>query len=289
MGLETSTYIDGLDQTWPTGLDPVNKGDDHIRLLKAILKATFPGEAGNGFDKAILANENELNFVQGVTANIQTQLNAIVNNAALIAVPVGAIVMFNGAFASIPSNFQLCDGTNGTPNMTDKFVYGTNEESELKDTGGSADAIVVSHTHTTVSAGSHQHGAAGGHTHTAVTAGSHQHAEAGDHQHPAAGVHSHATDVQSVVFGSWGGTGRGGTLVGGEAGVSGTSGTHQHANAGAHQHAANGDHTHTINSVGNHFHSATGSHTHTINSTGGSGAGANIPPYVKLAFIQRMS
>jgi len=64
-----------------------------------------------------------------------------------IAPPVGAIIMFNGTFASIPANWQLCDGTNGTPDMTDQFVYGTNIEGELLDSGGQADAIIPNHTH----------------------------------------------------------------------------------------------------------------------------------------------
>ena len=42
MSLETSTYIDGLVATNPTGTDDLSKGDDHIRLLKSTIKASFP-------------------------------------------------------------------------------------------------------------------------------------------------------------------------------------------------------------------------------------------------------
>lgn len=76
-------------------------------------------------------------------------------------VPVGGVIFFNAAFAGIPSNFQLCDGTNGTPNMTDQFVYGTNTEGELLDTGGSADAIVVQHSHG-INQSAHDHNLSGG-------------------------------------------------------------------------------------------------------------------------------
>lgn len=61
--------------------------------------------------------------------------------------PVGGIIMYNGLVADIPANWQICDGSNGTPDMTDRFAYGTNTEGEIGDTGGSADAVVVSHTH----------------------------------------------------------------------------------------------------------------------------------------------
>lgn len=42
MGLESSTYISGLTNTWPTSNDPKSQGDDHLRLLKGVLQATFP-------------------------------------------------------------------------------------------------------------------------------------------------------------------------------------------------------------------------------------------------------
>jgi hypothetical protein len=74
-------------------------------------------------------------------------------------VPVGGIIMFSGTISSLDSAWAICDGTNGTPDLTDTFVMGTATQSEIGDTGGSADAIVVDHTHTasTNSAGNHRH------------------------------------------------------------------------------------------------------------------------------------
>jgi hypothetical protein len=46
MALESSTYIDGLVATNPTGSDNIAQGDNHIRLLKSTIKATFPNIAG---------------------------------------------------------------------------------------------------------------------------------------------------------------------------------------------------------------------------------------------------
>ena len=76
MGLEAANFIDGLDQTWPLGLDPVNKGDDHIRLVKKILKDTFPGVGGEGYASAILALEADLDNCVGSTGNFQAQIDA---------------------------------------------------------------------------------------------------------------------------------------------------------------------------------------------------------------------
>ena len=42
MGLETGTYIDDLVSTNPLAADNVSQGDNHLRLIKAVLKASFP-------------------------------------------------------------------------------------------------------------------------------------------------------------------------------------------------------------------------------------------------------
>src|SRR3990167_11461735 len=46
MGLEAATYLNDLVSTNPVVGDGVSVGDDHIRLLKSTLKATFPGLVG---------------------------------------------------------------------------------------------------------------------------------------------------------------------------------------------------------------------------------------------------
>lgn len=42
MGLESASYVNQLIATNPTGSDPKSQGDDHLRLLKSVLLATFP-------------------------------------------------------------------------------------------------------------------------------------------------------------------------------------------------------------------------------------------------------
>ena len=63
MALESTTYIDGLVSTNPTGTDPRSQGDDHIRLVKSSVKATFPSLTG-----AVTSTQVELNLLDGVTA-----------------------------------------------------------------------------------------------------------------------------------------------------------------------------------------------------------------------------
>lgn len=71
MGLETVTYISDLVATNPLSSDPKSQGDDHIRAVKAAILATFPSVTG-----AVTATHTELNYVDGVTSNVQTQLDA---------------------------------------------------------------------------------------------------------------------------------------------------------------------------------------------------------------------
>ena len=77
MTVESATYINTLDATYPAGTDPKSEGDDHIRQFKAAVKATFPNVAG-----AVTPTHTELNYVDGVTSAIQTQLDAITAGAA---------------------------------------------------------------------------------------------------------------------------------------------------------------------------------------------------------------
>ena len=56
--------------------------------------------------------------------------------------PLNGIIIWSGLLADIPANYQLCDGTNGTPDLRDKFVYGAAAGVNPGGTGGA-----TSHTH----------------------------------------------------------------------------------------------------------------------------------------------
>jgi hypothetical protein len=63
----------------------------------------------------------------------------------------GMIMLWSGSSATIPSGWLLCDGSNSTPDLRNRFVVGATSTYAVGATGGSADAIVVSHTHTATS------------------------------------------------------------------------------------------------------------------------------------------
>ena len=67
MGLETGSTIASFITSNPTSSDPVNQGDDHLRLIKSVLQAQFPGVGGLGYATAITTTEAELNALHGLT------------------------------------------------------------------------------------------------------------------------------------------------------------------------------------------------------------------------------
>jgi microcystin-dependent protein len=57
-------------------------------------------------------------------------------------------MLWSGSIASIPSGWLLCNGSSGTPDLRSRFVVGAGTTYAVAATGGSADATLVSHTHT---------------------------------------------------------------------------------------------------------------------------------------------
>ena len=72
----------------------------------------------------------------------------------------GMIILWSGLTSTVPTGWALCNGANGTPNLTDKFIVGAGNAYGVNETGGYKDATLVSHTHTGSTGG------AGGHSHT---------------------------------------------------------------------------------------------------------------------------
>ena len=72
----------------------------------------------------------------------------------------GMIMLWSGSTSSVPNGWRLCDGTGGTPDLRNRFVVGAGDTYAVDTTGGSANAVVVSHSHTgsTNTTGNHNHG-----------------------------------------------------------------------------------------------------------------------------------
>lgn len=128
--------------------------------------------------------------------------------------PKGTIVMFNGLVADIPKNWAICDGSNGTPNLIDKFIKAGTSAGQ---TGGDNEITLTvdnlpSHTHI-VQSGSITTSTNGGHSHTYTQPVMGQSDNANDRNvvesttsgtTSSAGEHSHTVDVSGITLSSVG-------------------------------------------------------------------------------------
>jgi microcystin-dependent protein len=80
-----------------------------------------------------------------------TNLTVTGTTTGINSVPSGGIILWSGSIASIPAGWLLCNGSSGTPDLRDRFVIGAGSTYAVAATGGSKDAIVVSHSHTATS------------------------------------------------------------------------------------------------------------------------------------------
>jgi hypothetical protein len=171
-----NTDIDGINIAEGCAPSGINNA---IRELMSQLKAQQDGSSGDPFTltgtltaAAVVASGTVTSSgTLAVTGNLTLDGASGTSGQSLLSAGSGAtptwgtpfitgmIMMWSGSIASIPSGWVLCNGSNGTPDLRDRFVVGAGSTYSVAGTGGSANAIVVSHTHTgtTNGAGSHTH------------------------------------------------------------------------------------------------------------------------------------
>jgi hypothetical protein len=138
------------------GCSPANVNNS-IRSLMALLKDQQAGTSGDPFTVAgTLVASGTLNVTGGFQldgtagSSGQVLLSAGGSNTPTWgnAFVAGMIMLWSGSSATIPSGWLLCDGSNSTPDLRNRFVVGATSTYAVGATGGSANAIVVSHNHT---------------------------------------------------------------------------------------------------------------------------------------------
>jgi len=164
-----------IDETKPLGSDKVKTIDDAERETRTFTKVSL-GVISNYTDSGTqpalrstvwttATRPTGANLVDRVTgynttlgyeeyydlvsatwkSKSQTAIDAVV--------PIGSIMMWSGSVATIPAKWHLCDGTNGTINLQDKFIVGAGSTYAVAATGGEA-----THVLTTNEMPSHNHG-----------------------------------------------------------------------------------------------------------------------------------
>jgi|TARA_B100000085_G_scaffold166199_1_gene151179 microcystin-dependent protein len=71
-------------------------------------------------------------------------------------IPIGGIIMWSGV--SVPAGWALCNGSNGTPDLRNRFIVGSGDTYSIADTGGSAEVTLTvsqlpAHTHSAYTEG----------------------------------------------------------------------------------------------------------------------------------------
>lgn len=103
-------------------------------------------------DTAQKAVETYVDTAQKAVETAQKALETYVDTVAKGVVLKGMILMWSGKAEEIPTGWALCDGNNGTPNLTDKFIVGAGKGYAVGATGG-ADTVTLgieqipAHTH----------------------------------------------------------------------------------------------------------------------------------------------
>ena len=168
------------------GCSPANL-NNAVRSLMALLKDQQTGSSGDPFTVAgTLVSSGTVD----ITGAFRLDGTAGASGQVLLSAgsgtptwgsgfPSGGIIMWSGTIATIPSGWYLCNGSNSTPDLRDKFIIGatadsggaakTNITGTPSQTGGSKDASLPSHTHTATSTVTDPQ-----HNHTPQTLGSAQ-------------------------------------------------------------------------------------------------------------------
>jgi hypothetical protein len=119
-------------------------------LLNGVLPTNAITNTGGGTGTGVLTKNPDGSYTW-INLNTLSQKNDL-DNTAKFSVPAGGIIMWSGTVLNIPTGWVLCDGTKGTPDLRDRFVIGAGTTVgnvyAVGNKGGSADAVVVSHTHT---------------------------------------------------------------------------------------------------------------------------------------------
>lgn len=126
MGLESGTYISDLNVAYPDGADPKSEGDNHLRLIKTLLKATFPGMAGAAWrvqaksaGYTVVANDNMSIFNCTSALTLSGTAAATLGNQHMV------LVMANGGDVVFdPSGVETVNGaaTLTIPNGSSAFI-----------------------------------------------------------------------------------------------------------------------------------------------------------------------
>ena len=145
----TGNGVDWIDADTTSVANSVNVGvnlnsDDTDQFV-----SFFGANSGNN------PNRVDNNFTYNPSTNTLVVSGGTISADTIVSTGSGAfapgmIIAWSGNTSNIPTGFVLCDGNNNTPDLRDRFIIGAGNSYNVDATGGSKDAILVSHSHTTL-------------------------------------------------------------------------------------------------------------------------------------------
>jgi hypothetical protein len=242
----TAGNVTGLTAMTATTAQATNFSSGNVQITGG--NVSNLGGSNNTFTTANLINSTATTktYSDSSTAIATT---AFVQNVS----PRGMIVMWGGLVGAIPTGWQLCDGSNSTPDLRGQFIVGAGGTYTTGNTGGTSSVTLTTgnlpaHTHVASLSGSTDQN--GSHNHTVIDPG-----------------HSHslpAVFYQSSPNGFAGGGGAGQVTS-----VTGAASTGISL-------ALSPTHSHNVTLTGN------------VGSTGSGQSIDTRPPFYALCYIQKM-
>jgi len=132
-------------QSLPTGVTVIDRKNG-VRLSNGAISADTL-EAGLATHKTDLHEDRTVPAGRGTvisgslsgSGSISGNGNITIIEEGELRIPNGIIVMWSGDITNVPDGFALCDGTNGTPDLRNRFIAGAGDEYTVGQTGGEKD------------------------------------------------------------------------------------------------------------------------------------------------------
>jgi len=144
----TGNGVDWIDADTTSVANSVNVGVNLDGTDADQFVSFFGANSGNN------PNRVDNNFTYNPSTNTLVVSGGTISADTIVSTGSGAfapgmIIAWSGNTSNIPTGFVLCDGNNNTPDLRDRFIIGAGNNYAVDATGGSKDAVLVSHFHTT--------------------------------------------------------------------------------------------------------------------------------------------
>jgi microcystin-dependent protein len=151
--LASGTTIGG-NESWHAGNDGSGSGLDADNIRGASPAAVATSGSHNDLLN-IGSSDHHSRYSDSEASNAAPvqSVNGSTGDVTVEGVPSGVISMWSGSTSNVPSGWTLCDGTDGTPDLRDRFVVGAGNQYTVDETGGAESVQLTvdempSHNHT---------------------------------------------------------------------------------------------------------------------------------------------